>query len=605
MEIGGKKAGEAPVGLLVPGQSETVVISHHFAKAGPQVVMAAIQASDDLASDNRSERVINVRGHLPVLLVDGNPSGTFFERAAGYPALALAPSSALIGGRPAGEGFLMDPRVVSVTALTPADLDDASVVVLADVSRLPGHLAGPLASKVAAGTGLIVIAGPRAEAEFYNSWTGTDGTLVPASLGSEAASADGISPAASTFEHEALDLFKKGGDLETALIKRWRKTNALTAGAIQAAAFSNGDVMLASRSYGNGRVMLATCAFDARSGNLPARRAFVPLVHELVTWTAGTGVELNVLASWSPRIALPRSQGGLSGTYYNHRKKNPKALLQRIDPSIDFSWEDRGPAPKMPRDNFAVSWQGSLIPSLTGRHVFEAEVDDRIEVRIGDHPVMKLSGGGWLGELDLDAGSPLPISVRYEEDEGNATARLFWIPPGGQKQIIPPSAFVPSTDPQSESLEAIDPLGLPRQATLRQSASGRDLSISGPAVPGIYQVSTGGAAVPDFDLLSDGKLPMAVLRDPSESLFESMKEDDLALIRKHIDLLLPASVADMLGILQGKGFGREIWKWLAIPALLLLILESMLARWVSKSRRAGEVVKVDFGETTVWRGGVK
>jgi hypothetical protein len=31
----------------------------------------------------------------------------------------------------------------------------------------------------------------------------------------------------------------------------------------------------------------------------------------------------------------------------------------------------------------------------------------------------------------------------------------------------------------------------------------------------------------------------------------------------------------------------------------------MLARWVSKNRRAGEEIKVEFGETTVWRGGVK
>ncbi len=605
MEIGGHKAGEVPVGLLVPGQSETINLSHHFTKSGPQVVMASIQASDDLSTDNRAERVINVRGRLPVLLVDGNPSGSFFERATGYSALALAPSSALIGGMPAGDGFLMDPRVVSATALAPADFDDASVVVLADVSRLPGRLANLLASRVAAGTGLIVIAGPRAEAEFYNSWNGVDGRLVPASLGSEAASEAGISPAASTFEHEALDLFEKGGDLESALVNRWRKTDALTEGAIQAAAFSNGDVMLASRSYGNGRVMLATCAFDARSGNLPARRAFVPLVHELVTWTAGAGVELNVLASWSPRLALTSSHGGLSGTYYNGHKNKPKVLLKRIDPAIDFRWENRSPAPKMPSDNFAVVWQGSLVTSLPGKHVFEAEVDGRIEVRIDDHPSMKRSDSGWLGELDLEAGMPLPISIRYEADGGNATARLFWTPPGGQKQIIPTSAFMPSADPQTELLDAIDPQGLPRQATLRESASSRDLSISGPAVPGIYLVSTGEAAATDFGSLSDGKLPVAVLRDPSESLFEPMSEDDLALVRKHIDLLQPGSVADMLGVLQGKGFGREIWKWLAIPALLLLILESMLARWVSKNRRAGEEIKVEFGETTVWRGGVK
>ena len=41
-------------------------------------------------------------------------------------------------------------------------------------------------------------------------------------------------------------------------------------------------------------------------------------------------------------------------------------------------------------------------------------------------------------------------------------------------------------------------------------------------------------------------------------------------------------------------FGREIWKVIAIAALVLFFLEGLLARWVSKSRRAGEEVRVDF-----------
>jgi hypothetical protein len=46
--------------------------------------------------------------------------------------------------------------------------------------------------------------------------------------------------------------------------------------------------------------------------------------------------------------------------------------------------------------------------------------------------------------------------------------------------------------------------------------------------------------------------------------------------------------------LRGEGFGQEIWKVLAIAALILFFLEGILARWVSKSRKAGEEVKVDF-----------
>jgi hypothetical protein len=94
-------------------------------------------------------------------------------------------------------------------------------------------------------------------------------------------------------------------------------------------------------------------------------------------------------------------------------------------------------------------------------------------------------------------------------------------------------------------------------------------------------------------------------RDAEESVFAAMSEEDLALMRAHGDLLLPQSLADMLAVLQGKGFGREIARWLAFAAVVFFLLESLLARWVSKSRRSAEDVRVEFGENTVWRGGLR
>ena len=95
-------------------------------------------------------------------------------------------------------------------------------------------------------------------------------------------------------------------------------------------------------------------------------------------------------------------------------------------------------------------------------------------------------------------------------------------------------------------------------------------------------------------------LPVAVVRDSAESRFDPRTEEDLAMVRGHVDLLQPSSVGDLLGVLQGKGFGREIWKLLAIAAFILFLLESILARWVSRNRRAGEETRIDFGQDAVW-----
>jgi len=601
LEIGGKKIGEQAIGLLVAGQKETIEFRHRFTKPGPQIVEARIAAKDDLASDNRCERVINVRGTLPILLVDGNPAGSFFERAAGYSALALAPSASVMNGRPVGESFLMDPRVIAAPSLEEEDLDEAAVIVLADVSRLPERIAAKLASKVSDGAGLLVIAGPRAEAAFYNAWNGIDGKLLPMALGEEAADMEGVSPATSTFVHEALGIFIKNGDLQSCQVKRWRKTGETTSGGVQAAAFSNGDAFLASRHYGNGRTLLATCAFDTRSGNLPARSSFVPLVHELVTWAAGGGVNLNIEASWSPSIALNGVNGGLSAEYFRSRESSRKPQITRIDPAIEFNWGNEKPDKRMPQDNFAVHWQGSIVAPVSGDYLFDAEVDDRLELSIANRSLGKAQP--WakeLGRVTLEAGKPVPIKIDYEEDGGEAYVRLFWTLPSGARQLVPSSALLPLSSGENEGLKVVDPLGLPRQAVIRSGRRGQELVINGAAIPGVYQVEAGESlddVIPD---LTEGQLPIAVKRDAGESRFEPMTNDDLSLIRKHADFLQPGSVADILGVLQGKGFGREIWKLLAIAAFVLFLLESVLARWVSRSRRTAEDVRVEFGDDAVW-----
>lgn len=605
LEIEGSAVEEKPLGLLLPGQKETLEFLHRFTKPGPVVVTARTDVQDDLSSDDRMERAIEIRAKLPVLLVDGNPSGSFFERAAGYSALALAPTTALIGGKTAGDDFLMDPKVVTAAALSEEDLAASSVVILADVPRLPERLANKLSDKVASGTGLIIIAGPRAEASFYNNWQGIDGPISPLPLGNEAADQTGISPARSTFAHEALAIFKDGSDLDSARVTRWRSTGEKPDGTIINAAFSNGDPFLASRDYGNGRTWIASCAFDARSGNLPAKKTFVPLIHQLVTSAAGGGINLNVDAAWSPSVPLTHSSGGLSASYFNSREQNKSPVVRTIDPAIDFNWQEGRPHRKIGADNFSIRWQGRLTAPVSGEHLFETDVEDRMTMNLGDQSWKAEYGMKELGRMNLEAGKPVPIDIRFEEDGGQARVRLFWTPPGGTRHLIPSAAFLPLDEPGTENAEkltATDPLGAIRDARIRSGRRGQELAVDGPAIPGIYQVSSNETLATLFPALGNKPLPLVVLRDPRESLFEPMNEDDRALVRKHIDLLLPASVKDITAVLHGKGFGREIWKVLAVSAFILFLLESLLARWVSKSRRAAEDVRIDFGNDTAWNG---
>ena len=493
VEIDGQQIAREPLGLLIPGQTQVIETRHRFTTPGTHVVTSHLSGHDDLAGDDRADHVVMVRKAVRVVLVDGNPAAGFFERAAGPMALALAPTAALLRGGQAGKDFLMDPVVVPAPDVTEETLAAADVVVLADVSRLPAAMAAAVAKRISNGSGLLVLAGPRADPAFYNAWNGADGPLLPVELGAEAADATGISPNPNTFRHAALAWAadERRSDLGSALIRRWRKATLRPDAGTLAAAFGNGNPFLATRGYERGRCAVATCAFDARAGNLPGRTSFVPLVHELVAWCAGGGINWNLDPAWNPSVILD-SRAPATPPVPN---KNPRArkLLGQADPATDA--------------------------------------------------------------------------------EKNSKPPVF---------------------------NTTDPLGRTRKATLQTGRRGRELRIDGPAVPGLYQV----------DLPSDlhesitgvpgtTPVPVVVRGDIAESRVDALTDDDLAQLRARTDVILPQTPADILAVLSGRGFGREITRIVAITALLLLVLETALARWVSRSRRAGDDLHIEFGDAGV------
>ena len=97
-------------------------------------------------------------------------------------------------------------------------------------------------------------------------------------------------------------------------------------------------------------------------------------------------------------------------------------------------------------------------------------------------------------------------------------------------------------------------------------------------------------------LAGAAELPVVVRGDIAESRLDLIREEDLDQLRARADTLLPGSADDVLAVLSGRGFGREITRTVAVAALLLLLLETALARWVSRSRRSGDELRIDFGD---------
>ncbi len=98
----------------------------------------------------------------------------------------------------------------------------------------------------------------------------------------------------------------------------------------------------------------------------------------------------------------------------------------------------------------------------------------------------------------------------------------------------------------------------------------------------------GAAAAPD------GTIPFAVRAGTEESEMLAISKDQEDWLREYVQLSLATKEEDVVKILHGNAFGREMWRFFAIAALVFLVGEIALARWISIQRRSGEETNVEF-----------
>ena len=128
------------------------------------------------------------------------------------------------------------------------------------------------------------------------------------------------------------------------------------------------------------------------------------------------------------------------------------------------------------------------------------------------------------------------------------------------------------------------------------SDDGIALRIDSGLVPGLYHARVPEAIQHKVVRLLDkeGLIPFSVTVSGDESRLDPLLPDELKLINRHIVLLTALTAEDTLRSLRGESFGRELWQILMFAALVLLILEIVLTRWIAIQRRTGEEGHVDF-----------
>lgn len=141
---------------------------------------------------------------------------------------------------------------------------------------------------------------------------------------------------------------------------------------------------------------------------------------------------------------------GLTAQYFFRYRE---AVLERVDPGVDFNWAMEAPAEEVGADWFSVRWTGELEVPTAGTYGFATASDDGVRLWIDGELVID----DWAlqgveenrVEVALEAG-PVPIRLDYFEAHSPAEVHLRWTPPGGAEEIIPTEALwtaAPAAEP--------------------------------------------------------------------------------------------------------------------------------------------------------------
>ncbi len=641
----GRDYRDQSLGQLQPGEQQTVKFAHQFTQPGAHSLSATLEVTDDITTDNSGYYATNVADELKVLIIDGRPSARAFDRASAFAAVALAPSALTLDPNldtntpgvsdPASDDFnmaydptldpirfLVEPQVVDAPSIgTIGDFGIFDVVILGDVPRLPSETARLLVDYTRNGGGLLVAAGSKVQSDFYNGWSDEGDTFfLPAKIAPQqtVAGPDGFQPSAQTLTHPALSKVADPtkSDFATAVFSTYRKQEVpedLAQESSVGGRFNNGDILLSSREFGEGQVILTSIPLDLSAGNLVTRQAFLPFLHELVYHLADPATyELNLDPGWEISIGLSGRQGhaigeGLTGEYYaSHSADAPS--FTRHDPAIQFQWIEGNPAPGVAADNFKVEWTGSLQVPKTDRYIFSVDVDDRFEFwidgkRVGD---FRLPGGRKNYSGKLEQGKWYDFRAVYYEDTGDAHVILSWETSSMPRSPIPPQyfrTFAPKAggeaglDSQLTSYEVAGPGGKARTAQLSATGSGTVLKLQGEISSGLYRLAVPEDQSPffaDFLRPESTEIPFTVRRDASESYLQRLTESDYQFLENFVTLSQPQTLEELIGFLNGNQFGQELWKYLAMGAFFFLLAEIALSRWIAHSRRMGEEISIQF-----------
>jgi hypothetical protein len=140
---------------------------------------------------------------------------------------------------------------------------------------------------------------------------------------------------------------------------------------------------------------------------------------------------------------FPRWIGGLAGEVWASSNPEPwttTPVQRRVDPVLGLL-ELRG-EPAFGDRPLQARWRGQLTIGEGGVYRFSTRSTARVALTVAGRTVLSAAPGQASGELEITAGRHR-IELVCNWPPGRAAVELYWTPPRGHREIIPPAVLSP------------------------------------------------------------------------------------------------------------------------------------------------------------------
>jgi hypothetical protein len=272
--------------LLLGGESSPQTLSQTvLTTPGPAALAARLTPEDALPQDDARYLAVDIVSHLRALVVEGERAGGSMGGSASFLSVALAPSAT---------SSAVQVKAIDDLELASQPLGDYNAVILASVPAISPADAQRLLTFVREGGSLILFMGESVSPENWNTTLAPSG-LLPGRLLRRVQTTEGAEPHRFAFSptgqlHPLLWVFRgeeKSG-LSSARIFSYFELEP-SPHAERVLDFASGHPAIALARIGDGRVVFFATSADSRWTTLPAKPAYVALLHEVLLGTVTTG----------------------------------------------------------------------------------------------------------------------------------------------------------------------------------------------------------------------------------------------------------------------------------------------------------------------------